>query len=464
MLRIEPGPLLVTAAEMRAAEAATIAGGTAVGVLMARAADAAALAIIRAAPGQAALVLCGPGNNGGDGFGVATRLREAGVSVRVAADQLATAGPAAAFAAPWRESAEPFATANAGTLIIDAVFGTGLTRPLPLAVEAMFDRLRDCRAMVIALDMPSGIDSDTGAALGRPLAANLTIAFGALKRGHWLGDGRKASGRVEIADIGVHVPGQVRGVIAPAMAGIDNIAHKYQRGGMLVIAGEQAGATRLAALAALRAGAGAVTLVGGSGSVPADAIMAASDADALALLGTAKVRAVALGPGLGASQRGRDWLLRLLSGTTPIVLDAGALALCGVRQDVFAGATAPRVLTPHEGEFTRLFGPVGGDRIGAVQAAAVVSGGVVLLKGRETIIAAPDGQVAINNHATPWLATAGSGDVLTGIIAALLAQGLAPFDAAQAGAWLHGDAGRRGGAGLIADDLPRLLVDVLAGL
>ncbi len=464
MLRVDPGPLLVTAAEMREAEAVAMAGDITGEVLMARAADEAARVILQAMPGQAALVLCGPGNNGGDGFGVATRLRAAGIAVRIAADQLPTAGPAAAFAAPWRDAFEPFATVGDETLIIDAVFGTGLTRPLPPAVAAMFDRLRDSRAMVIALDLPSGIDSDTGAALGMPLAADLTIAFGGLKRGHWLGDGRKLSGRVEIVDIGVSVPGQVRGLIAPSMTGIDKISHKYQLVGVLVIAGEQAGATRLAALAALRAGAGAVTLVGGCGGVPADAIMAASDAAALALLGTPKVRAVALGPGLDATERGRDWLQRLLGGQTPVVLDAGALALCSGPRNVFADAAAPRVLTPHDGEFARLFGPPGADRVGAVQAAAVISGGIVLLKGRETIIASPDGRVAINNHATPWLATAGSGDVLTGIIAALLAQGLAPFDAAQAGAWLHGDAGKRGGPGLIADDLPRLLVDVLKGL
>jgi NAD(P)H-hydrate epimerase len=192
--------------------------------------------------------------------------------------------------------------------------------------------------------------------------------------------------------------------------------------------------------------------------------MTASDEGALALLGTGKLRAVAFGPGLADTQRSRDWLLRLIGGATPLVLDAGALALFDGPQDLFASAVAPMVLTPHAGEFARLFGPPGPDPVAAVRAAAVVAGGVVVLKGRETIIAAPDGQVAINTHATPWLATAGSGDVLTGIIAALLAQGLTPFEAAQAGAWLHGDAGLRAGAGMIADDIPGLLPAVLAGL
>ena len=173
---------------------------------------------------------------------------------------------------------------------------------------------------------------------------------------------------------------------------------------------------------------------------------------------------MAFGPGLADAQRSRDWLLRLLGGATPLVLDAGALALFDGPQDLLGNAVAPLVLTPHAGEFARLFGPPGPDPVAAVRAAAVVTGGVVLLKGRETIIAAPDGRVAINTHATPWLATAGSGDALTGIIAALLAQGLTPFEAAEAGAWLHGDAGLRGGAGMIADDIPRLMPLVLAAL
>jgi hydroxyethylthiazole kinase-like uncharacterized protein yjeF len=359
----------------------------------------------------------------------------------------------------------PFAEAPPAPLIIDALFGTGLTRRFGPDVQALLDRLRGCGSKVVALDIPSGIDSDTGAALGEPLPADLTIAFGAAKRGHLLGAGRRASGRLVVADIGIMIAdAQVCDVAAPVLGSLPDETHKYQRGGVLVIAGAAPGAARLASLAALRAGAGAVTLVGSDEPQPADAIMLASDVTARPLLGTAKVRAVALGPGLVDNQRSRDWLLRLLTDTTPLVLDAGALALFDGPQDLFGDASAPLVLTPHIGEFTRLFGPPGADPVAAVRAAAVVTGGVVLLKGRETIIAAPDGRVAINTHATPWLATAGSGDALTGIIAALLAQGLAPFDAAQVSAWLHGDAGLRGGAGMIADDIPRLLPDVLAGL
>ena len=465
MLTLRPGCPVVTAADMRAAEAAIIAGGVSAATLMGRAAAAATLAIRRFAPMGSALVLCGPGNNGGDGFGVAAMLRSAGVAVQVAADAMPQEQPAAGFASRWAGLVVPFADAAPAPLIIDALFGTGLTRRLGPDVQALLDRLRGCGATVVAIDIPSGIDSDTGAALGEPLPADLTIAFGAAKRGHLLGAGRRASGRLVIADIGIPIAAPlVHHVAAPQLVSLAADTHKYQRGGVLVIAGSAPGAAGLAALSALRAGAGAVTLVGSDAPPPADAIMRASDGAALALLGTAKVRAVALGPGLADNQRSRDWLLRLLAGTTPLVLDAGALALFDGPQNLFGTAAAPLVLTPHVGEFTRLFGPPGTDSVAAVQAAAVVTGGVVLLKGRETIIAAPDGRVAINTHATPWLATAGSGDALSGIIAALLAQGLSPFDAAQAGAWLHGDAGLRAGAGMIADDIPRLLPAVLAGL
>ena len=465
MLTLCPGRPVVTAAEMCAAEAATIIGGVSAEILMGRASAAATLAIQRFAPMASALVLCGPGNNGGDGFGVAAMLRAAGVDVRVAADAMPQGQPGATVAARWAGPIVPFTAATPEPLIIDALFGTGLTRRLGPDVQALLDRLRGSGAAVVALDIASGINSDTGAALGEPLPADLTIAFGAAKRGHLLGAGRRATGRLVVADIGIAIADPlVSHGAAPLLGNLADDTHKYRRGGVLVIAGAAPGAARLAALSALRAGAGAVTLVGSDDAPPADAIMRASDGAALALLGTAKVRAVALGPGLAADQRGRDWLLRLLGGTTPLVLDAGALALFDGPQDLFGAAIAPLVLTPHVGEFTRLFGPPGVDPVAAVRAAAIVSGAVVLLKGRETIIAAPDGRVAINTHAAPWLATAGSGDALTGIIVALLAHGLSPFDAAQAAAWLHGDAGLRGGAGMIADDIPRLLPHVLAGL
>jgi hydroxyethylthiazole kinase-like uncharacterized protein yjeF len=264
-----------------------------------------------------------------------------------------------------------------------------------------------------------------------------------------------------VIDIGVPVVAAASLAQPPRLAGLAHDAHKYARGHVLVIEGaaKRGGAASLAALAALRAGAGLVTLVGEGGPPPALALMRRSDGEGRALLADPRTRAVVIGPGLPDDLRGRDWLALLLAGSVPVVADAGALALLGVLP-----AQAPLLLTPHEGEFTRLFGPIGADRIAAVQAAAASSGAVVLLKGPATIIAAPDGRVAVNAHATPWLATAGAGDVLAGIIGALVAQGLPLFDAAAVGAWLHGAAGRRGGPGLIADDLPGHLPAVLAAL
>jgi hydroxyethylthiazole kinase-like uncharacterized protein yjeF len=465
MLTIGPGAALLTPDAMRAAEAAAIAAGTPALRLMERAAAAAALAIDRFAPARPALVLCGPGNNGGDGYAVAALLRVRGRAVRVAACGPARGEPAVTMATRWAGPVETLEQAEPASLIIDALFGTGLQRQLAAPVQAALDRLRDCGATIIALDTPSGIDALTGDCLGRPLAADMTICFGAMKRGQALGAGRSLSGRIVVADIGVPLPMDgARLVPPPRREPLPADTHKYRRGALLVIeaAPERGGAAQLTALAALRAGAGVVTLVGAGHAQPGAAIMRRSDMQGVAMLADLRLGAVAIGPGLVADQRGRDWVHRLLGGDVPLVIDAGALS--ALPSTGFAEARAPRVLTPHDGEFTRLFGAIGADRVAATTAAAKTSDSVIVLKGAETIIAVPDGRVGINLHATPWLATAGSGDVLTGIIAALLAQGLAPFDAARAGVWLHGDAGIRCGPGLIADDLPGLLPSVLAAL
>jgi hydroxyethylthiazole kinase-like uncharacterized protein yjeF len=474
MLTLAPGLALLTPDAMRAAEATAIRGGAPALLLMERAAAAAAKAIASFAPGRPALVLCGPGNNGGDGYGVALLLREMGFSVRVAALAPAVGDPAATMAARWDGAIETLDDAPAAPLIIDALFGTGLTRLLPDKAQAALDRMRNAGSTIVALDIPSGVDAMTGAALGRPLAAHLTIAFGAMKRGHALGQGQALSGRMVVADIGISIPKtETHLVPAPCRLPMPHDTHKYRRGAVLVIEGDprRGGAASLTALAALRAGAGLVTLVGSGEMAPADAIMRRNDGEGRALLSDPRIAAIAIGPGLMDDQRGRDWVARLLAGTTPLVVDAGAFAVLpgalvpgSGASAGFAEAKAPLVLTPHDGEFARMFGPVGADRVGAALAAAVACGGVVVLKGAETVIASPDGRAAINTHAAPWLATAGSGDVLTGIITALIAQGMTLFDAARAGVWLHGDAGLRGGPGLIADDIPALLPTILAAL
>jgi hydroxyethylthiazole kinase-like uncharacterized protein yjeF len=459
MIASQPGPPILTAAQMRAAEAAAIAAGTPGLTLMERAAAGAARAILAHHSASSAAVLCGPGNNGGDGWGIACLLAEAGVAVTVAADAPPASDPAASMAKRWTGPVVPLVEAPPAPLIIDALFGTGLGRPLPDGVQAALDRLRNHPATVVAIDIVSGVHADTGAALGRPLPATRTISFGAVKPGHVLAAGGALAGVLEVVDIGIAVASECRLTARPRLLPLPRDAHKYARGHVLVVEGDLGGAAALAGLAALRTGAGLVTLAGDGTHMPALALMRRRDEEAFALLDDARLKSVVIGPGLGSDARAKKWLRRLRGGPRPLVIDAGALALL---DGGLIGS--PAVLTPHEGEFVRLFGPIGDDRIAAVQAAARAVEAVVLLKGAASITAAPDGRVAINNHASPFLATAGSGDVLAGMIGSLLAQGMAPFDAAHAAAWLHGEAGLRLGPGGIADDLVALLPAVLASL
>lgn len=456
-------PLLATAA-MREAESAAIAAGTSALTLMERAAAGATRAILAYAPARRATILCGPGNNGGDGYGIALLLGAAGVTVTVAADAPPTAEPAATMAQRWRDAGGAvvaLADAPPAPLIIDALYGIGLSRPLPENAQAAIDRLRGV-GRVVAIDIASGLDADTGALHGQPLVAELTVAFGAAKPGHVLGDGAAMSGRLAVVDIGVPLTSDLRLTTPPRLVGPAAAAHKYTRGWVMMVEGTKGhgGAAGLTGLAALRCGAGLVTLAGEAGGrAPALALMRRSDDEAAALLADPRMGAVVIGPGMEPGPRARGWLRRLQWAGRPTVIDAGALRL--LDPSVLG---MPAVLTPHEGEFAQLFGPVGPDRVAAVRAAAAKTDTVVLLKGPATIIAAPDGRAAVNAHAAPWLATAGSGDVLAGMIAALLAQGQPLFEAACAAAWLHGEAGRRLGPGGIADDLVASLPAVLAGL
>lgn len=457
MIAAVPGQPVLTVAAMRAAEAAAIAAGTPALTLMERAAAGTARAILAAQPARTATVLCGPGNNGGDGYGIAAHLAAAGVAVTVAAATAPRNQPAATMAARWSGAVVPLAQAPAAPLIIDALFGSGLARPLGDAVDSTLDRLRD-GGRVVAIDIASGIDADTGAVLGRPLSPHLTLALGALKPAHVLEP--SAHGRLAVVDIGIATPSDIAHVAPPRRQPLPATTHKYARGWVLVVEGASAGAAGLAGLAALRSGAGLVTLVGGDGApLPALALMRRPETDAAGLLADRRLGPVVVGPGLHDGARARAWLDAAQAAGKPLVIDAGALACLDGR-----ALGVPALLTPHEGEFARAFGAPGPDRLAAVRAAAVATQAVVLLKGPATIIAAPDGRLAINTHAAPWLATAGAGDVLAGIAAGLMAQGIDAFDAAAAAAWLHGDAGRRLGPGAIADDLVAMLPAVLAAL
>jgi len=465
-------PELLDPAEMSRADAAAIAAGTPGIVLMENAGRAVARAVARRFRPRPTLVLAGPGNNGGDGAVAARHLAAIGWPVVLAA--LAPPRPdtdAALAAARWRGPRAEFSPAAAARaeLVIDAVFGTGLARPVEGVVAAT---LRAARRLV-AVDAPSGLDGATGAPRGFAPEAALTVTFFRRKPGHLLLPGRLLTGPLVLAEIGIPAAclaavGPRTFANGPALWRVPEPApggHKYSRGYVTVLGGEaMTGAARLAAAAARRIGAGMVAI---AAPPPAAAIYRAGDPGVIVteallsdLLADPRRSVFVAGPGLGVAAA-RDALPALLAAGKLVVADADALTAFAGHPEGLRGAA---VLTPHAGEFARLFGPTGEDRLAAAREAAARTGAVVVLKGPDSIIAAPDGWAAINASAPPDLATAGSGDVLSGLIAGLLAQGMPPRDAAAAGVFLHGLAAARVGRGLIAEDLPDAIPGALAAL
>ena len=468
-------PEILTVDQMAAADRAAIRSGTPGIVLMENAGRAVAEAVHSRTPDGAVVVLVGPGNNGGDGFVAARHLARYGRDVRLAlfGAGAALAGDAARAAARWTGGIQTWdpALIDGAATVVDAVFGAGLSRPLPASVVSMFDAARDLPCL--AVDLPSGVDGDTGVASPGVLSAHATVTFHRLKPAHVLFPGRALAGEIELADIGIP-GGAVTGTALLNGPGLwrehlrqpDWQSHKYRRGHVVVIGGppERAGAARLAAHAALRAGAGLVTL-----AVPSDALVAyvgdpkalmvapAAEPEGLeALITGSKVRAAVLGPGNGVGPATRHRVAVAAEAGLRLVLDADALS--SFAGDVAAlatlcGTAETAVLTPHDGEFRRLFPDIEGDRLTRARAAAQRTGAVVVSKGPDTVVAGKDGHAVINSNAPANLATAGSGDVLAGIIGGLLASGMEPFAAAAAGVWLHGEAASEYGAGLIADDL-----------
>ena len=458
-----------------AAEADRIAAGR--GIPVTRLMEAAGRAVARAArrfgPCRT-LVLCGPGNNGGDGYVAARLLAEQGWPIAVAALGPPRArSPAEGAAKRWHGPNVPLSAAEAGraTLVVDAFFGAGLTRPLP---DEAADALAAARR-VLAVDVPSGVDGATGQALGRVRAADLTVTFFRRKPGHLLLPGRDLCGEVLLADIGL--PGSVLDEIqvrawrnSPAqwrLPHLDRESHKYTRGHATVLGGPaMTGAARLAASGARGVGAGLLTIAaprdeGSAGDIyraSVEAGVIVSDAPLDELLHDDRRRAWVCGPGLGP-ERARAELPKLVAAGRQVVADADALGAHAGDPEALRGCA---VLTPHAGEFAKLFGPIGNDRLAAVRAAAKRVGAVVLLKGADTCVADPDGRVLVNDSAPPWLATAGAGDVLAGIVAGLLAQGMEPWAAAGAAAWLHGRAAALHGPGLLAEALAPMLPRALA--
>jgi hydroxyethylthiazole kinase-like uncharacterized protein yjeF len=482
---------VLTTAEMERADRLTIAAGTPGFALMLSAGQAIAETARDLVEEGPILVVAGPGNNGGDGFVAAAELAAQGreVSVSLMCERDALKGDAASAAKGWKHPILPFTAQAIGkpALIIDALFGAGLSRSVSGEAHDMIEAINANGAPVIAVDLPSGINGTTAAVMGIAVRATETVTFFRKKPAHLLLPGRLYCGRVRVADIGIDA--NVLEEIKPqafentpqfwrkAFPVPRTEAHKYARGHVLVVSGDMAatGAARMAARGALRAGAGLVTLAS-----PRDAL--AVNAAALTAvmvrpvdtatefgeqLSDRRLNACVIGPGAGIGERTRDFVHAALSAQRALVLDADALtSYADAPERLFEAIKGSQdsqvVLTPHEGEFPRLFSDIsnkhpGRSKLERVRAAAERSGAVVLLKGPDTTVAAPDGRATIAANAPPWLATAGAGDVLAGIIAGLLAQGVPAFEAASIGVWMHGEAGGEAGPGLIAEDLPEVL-------
>lgn len=469
-------PELLTPDDMAAVDRAAPALGVPGLTLMEHAGRAVARAIRRRSAPCRVLVLCGPGNNGGDGYVIARHLAQEGWPVTVAALAAPKTGTdAAAMAALWRGPRADFSpdAAARADLVVDAVFGAGLSRNLEPTVSKTLSAAKH----LVAVDVPSGLDGATGQPKGAVAPAEFTVTFFRLKPGHLLLPGRDLCGEIVLADIGmpdgVLTPDRVQTFAnGPALWRLPQLnlsGQKYTRGMLTVLAGsDMAGAARMASLAARRAGAGLLTIVvKGHGDVlrATEPGLIISEESVENLLQDQRRKTWLCGPGLGIA-RAREVLPPLIAAGRQIVADADALGACAGAPEKLRGVS---VITPHGGEFAKLFGPIGPDKLGAARAAAKHIDAVVVLKGADTVIAAPDGRAAINHNAPPSLATAGSGDVLAGIIAGLLTQGMGAWEAAAAGVWLHGEAANladpdNDGAGLIAEDLAQGLIRALAAL
>lgn len=478
---------LLTSEESRAADRAAIASGTASMKLMENAARAVVDVIVQKYSPRQVLVVCGTGNNGGDGFAVAYLLQERGwdVTLAVAGNILDIKGDARNTKENWNlaggatRTFTPELLQNA-ELIVDAIFGTGLTRDIEGAQEDAIDAINASRIPVVAVDIPSGVNTDNGSIMGTAIRAAHTVTFVRPKVGHLLLPGKAHSGELHIYDIGI--PGV--GIKPTYLLNVPSLwqkafpfpapdAHKYERGHAVIMGGDMqsTGAARLAAMAALRSGSGLVSVACTEDSLPIYAMTLTSVMTKLyrgpqlsTLLEDPRITAVLIGPGHGVNEATRERTLQILAQKKPCVLDADALTTFEKNtKTLFSAIAGPVVLTPHEGEFARLF-HYEGFKPQRARDAARESNAVVVFKGNDTVIAAPDGRIAINANAPVWLATAGTGDVLSGIITGLLAQGMPAFEAACAGVWIHGEAATAFGPGLIAEDLPNLIPTALKKL
>jgi NAD(P)H-hydrate epimerase len=485
---------IITVAQMYAADRFAAGHGVPTLNLMEAAGRAVADVVFRrkGKPGPV-VVLCGPGNNGGDGFVVARLLKARGwpVTVALLGAREALKGDAAINAGRWTGEIVPLSPAAiAGAeLVVDALYGAGLSRPLEGVARDTVMALNNHTAQVVAVDVPSGLHGDLGRAYdGLCVSADATVTFFRRKQAHVLMPGRIACGQVTLAQIGI--PDEALEAIKPsifvngkrlwgrAYPKPDPMAHKYAHGHAVVVSGpaHATGAARLAARGALRIGAGLVSVASPRAAVDVNAkhlttimVKPFDGAEGLAqLLSDKRFNAVAIGPGVGIGEATREMVYAVIDSGRATVLDADALtSFAGETEALFGSALMKSVLTPHEGEFERLFPGLlksSANRVEAAREAAKTAGCVVLLKGPDTVVAAPDGRVSINANAPPYLATAGSGDVLAGFILGLLAQHMEPFLAASAAVWMHGLAATQFGPGLIAEDLPEQVPAILRRL
>jgi hydroxyethylthiazole kinase-like uncharacterized protein yjeF len=473
MTPIDGQPIL-TAAQTRAAEDRAIAAGASVESLMARAGAGIAESVRRLASGSPVLLLCGPGNNGGDGYVAARLLQANGLTVRVAALGEPTTAAAIAARKAWDGPVEPFPAGDPreAPVVVDAVFGTGLSRPLAPDVARAIAALVGAARLSVAVDVPSGVDTDTGVLLN-PLhctAYTLTLALGALKPAHVLQPSAALCGTVRLLDIGLALDGDGRDrtLQRPSVAAPTPEMHKYSRGLVVVIGGAMVGASALAAQAAMHAGAGYTLLFGDAPDMPHALVQRAWSRAAFAAATEGKKpaqTAIVVGPGLGKGDDAAEKLETALASGFPLVIDGDALHL--LDDALFAriearSAEQPVILTPHAGEFKALFGDYSGSKLDAARAAAARSGAVVVFKGPDTVVAHPDGRTRTATHANTWLSTAGTGDVLAGAVGTMLAG--AARAPAEAGVWLHAEAARRLGGAFLADDLALALSAVRAAL
>jgi hydroxyethylthiazole kinase-like uncharacterized protein yjeF len=471
----------LTVEEMGRADAAAINAGTPGLTLMERAGTAVADAVCARFARQATTVLCGPGNNGGDGYVAARVLKDRGWPVEVRSAGEPATQDAQAASARWAGPTKPLNGALEPGVWIDALFGAGLTRPLAGPAAAAAQRMAEAPEQVVAVDIPSGVVGDTGKPNGPAACAALTVTFHAKKPAHLLEPGRGRCGEVVVADIGLGATESQTVENGPDLwlarfPWPTAASHKHARGRLVVVSGEawQTGAARLAARGALRIGAGLVTVLSPPEALPInaghlEAVMLKPFETDLELEQAAKdVDAAVIGPAAGVGEPTLLNVLALARTGAALILDADAITV--FREDpeeLFSLLDRDDVLTPHPGEFERLFPGLlaaSPERISAARTAAARAGAVVLLKGSDTVIAAPDGRCAVNGNGSPWLATAGSGDVLAGFIGGLVAQGMESFEAACAGAWIHSEAAELHGPGLVSEDLPGLAPNVLRRL